>query len=154
MRLPFVSRDKYEDKLQELYIKQKMLDNTYELLNEATERNFKLSMERIEIEKRAIKYEDWYKNLNTVYKQAQSDLSCYQTLIDRKDTELERGKNRENDLLEINKKLREKIELFGIEVFFRLKKQALNKKKVRLKKKKNKQLNDYLIKEVVTKIYE
>lgn len=126
MKLPFVSRNTHEEVLQELHIKQKILENTYQLLDESTERNLKLNEEKMELDKK-------YKGLVSYNRQVQA--------------------NAEN-LLEINRGLREKIASFGIETFFRLKRHALKKKTVRLKKKKDKQLNDYLIEEVVAKIYE
>lgn len=140
MKLPFVSRNTHEEVLQELYIKQKILENTYELLDESTERNLKLSEEKMELDKK-------YKGLVSYNRQVQIKAENLKTL-------LENSESREEQLLEINRGLREKIALFGIETFFRLKRHALKKKTVRLKKKKDKQLNDYLIEEVVAKIYE
>lgn len=119
MRLPFVSRDKYEDKLQELHITKKLLDNSYEIVNEQTQRNCRLNLERIEAEKRANKFEDWYKNLNSIYKELQSKVLLL-----------------ENE----NKILNSKMNKFEIDFFLKNKVKIDIQKKKRIRRKKEKNL--------------
>lgn len=119
MKLPFISKAKHEEVLQELHITKKLLDNSYEIVKLLKQDNRRLNLERIEATKRANKFEDWYKNLNSVYKELQSKVS-----------ELEK----ENEIL--NSKMNE----FEIEFFLKNKVKIDNQKKKRIRKKKEKNL--------------
>lgn len=139
MKLPFVSRNTHEEVLQELYIKQKILENTYQLLDESTERNLKLNEEKMELDKK-------YKGLVSYNKQVQANAENASYL-------LENSKYRESKLLDINKDLKNKIDKFEIDAIAALKVEMKRQRKSRKKKQKQRQIDNFILDKVFEVVF-
>lgn len=134
MKFPVVGRRKHEETLQELNIKQKILNNTYELLYELTDKNIKLNKEKMDLDKK-------YKGLVSYSRQVQANAENISYL-------LENSKCREFELLDINKNLKNKIDKFEIDVIAALKVEMKRQRKSRKKKQKQRQIDNFILDKV------
>lgn len=139
MKFPVVGRRKHEETLQELNIKQKILNNTYELLDESVEKNIKLNKEKMELDKK-------YKGLVSYNRQVQANAENISYL-------LENSKCREFELLDINKNLKNKIDKFEIDVIAALKVEMKRQRKSRKKKQKQRQIDNFILDKVLEVIF-
>ena len=134
MKFPVVGRRKHEETLQELNIKQKILNNTYELLDESVEKNIKLNKEKMDLDKK-------YKGLVSYNRQVQANAENTSYL-------LENSKCREFELLDINKNLKNKIDKFEIDVIAALKVEMKRQRKSRKKKQKQRHIDNFILDKV------
>lgn len=139
MKFPVVGRRKHEETLQELNIKQKILNNTYELLYELTDKNIKLNKEKMDLDKK-------YKGLVSYNKQVQANAENASYL-------LENSKYRESKLLDINKDLKNKIDKFEIDAIAALKVEMKRQKKSRKKKQKQRQIDNFILDKLFEAIF-
>lgn len=139
MKFPVVGRRKHEETLQELNIKQKILNNTYELLYELTDKNIKLNKEKMDLDKK-------YKGLVSYNKQVQANAENASYL-------LENSKYRESKLLDINKDLKNKIDKFEIDAIAALKVEMKRQRKSRKKKQKQRQIDNFILDKVFEVIF-
>lgn len=139
MKFPVVGRRKHEETLQELNIKQKILNNTYELLYELTDKNIKLNKEKLDLDKK-------YKGLVSYNKQVQANAENASYL-------LENSKYRESKLLDINKDLKNKIDKFEIDAIAALKVEMKRQRKSRKKKQKQRQIDNFILDKVFEVIF-
>lgn len=139
MKFPVVGRRKHEETLQELNIKQKILNNTYELLEESVEKNIKLNKEKMDLDKK-------YKGLVSYSRQVQANAENISYL-------LENSKCREFELLDINKNLKNKIDKFEIDVIAALKVEMKRQRKSRKKKQKQRQIDNFILDKVFEVIF-
>lgn len=139
MKFPVVGRRKHEETLQELNIKQKILNNTYELLYELTDKNIKLNKEKLDLDKK-------YKGLVSYNKQVQANAENASYL-------LENSKYRESKLLDINKDLKNKIDKFEIDAIAALKVEMKRQRKSRKKKQKQRQIDNFILDKLFEAIF-
>lgn len=138
MKLPLVSRKKLEKAERELYINKKISENMKKLLDESTERNHKLNIERLQEIKRADKFENLYKGLVNYSR-------CIQSNSENLDTLLRSSRTRESQLVEINHKLQNKINKFGINTASVLEREKNKQRKSRKKKQKQREIDNFII---------